>query len=563
MRRLNTGGAWPTKGKTVFLSLALFVLFLAFCLPKITKGESSNSILRVDASTGLGVFNNMAGGINFWGQREAKERFINEVGVDLARIKVKLHEVQKVGDSYTNFPFEEDDFRKALVIPDGEKPRVMIQIYGIPYWLSTSKDTRVFSNNLPNYAKYPPQDFEEWAKVVSAAIIKMKEYGLENIEYYEIFGEPNIGSTWYKQSMNGELNGLGHNTAKVMQNFLKIYEYTTLGIKAVDPDAKIGGVAISPVLSGMWWTRFLCHEARSRNLPLDFYSWHCYKADEKLAPLLDPQVVDLGALTENMLQSYFGPIFRRQGFNPDQIDTMIHDIYSYARSLHEQGLEAIRYPYSFFSSQIKRILVEEGFGGAELFLTEWNVSSGSDKRHDTDYGASFITRGLMDLTDSCTEAQTLYLLSTNYHSQRYRGSASLFVDSTPKASFNAMKSFAMLGDDNERINVVSSDSDIYSIATKDQDSISLLATYYVMSGYNSFFPSVKEVTIEIENIPFNQYSYEIYLIDRNHSNDFFGSGPELELIGQGAGSYVSNDLEVSGYLGMYGVVLVKVNRIQS
>ncbi|NIO22273.1 MAG: hypothetical protein GTN76_16485 [Candidatus Aenigmarchaeota archaeon] len=567
MRRLNGDPRWPTKRKTGFLSLTLFLLFLAIGLPQIAKGEDSNSILRVDASTSLGVFNNMAGGINFWGEREAQQRFIDEVGTDLYRIKVRLHEVQKVGESYTNFPFTADAVSKGLDIPDGEEPRVMIQIYGIPYWLSTSKDTRFFSNNLPNYAKYPPQDFEEWAKVVSAAIAKLKDLGLEKIDYYEIFGEPNIGSTWYQQTMHGEPNELGHNTVEVMQNFYKIYEYTALGIKAVDPDAKIGGVAISPILSGMWWTRFLCQEARSRNLPLDFYSWHSYKADEKLAPLLDPQVVDLGALTEDMVQSYFGPIFERQGFNTGQIDTMVRDMYYYAKSLDAQGLEAIRYPYSFYSSQIKSILIEEGFGEAELLLTEWNVSGFYDERHDTHYGASFIIRGLIDLTDSFTEAQTFYSLSPSDYdpnSPKYRGRFPLFAGSTPKPSFNAFKSFAMLGDDNDRISVESSDSDIYFIATKDQNGISLLATYYVMSQYRSLFPPVKKVTVEIGNIPFDQYSFEIYLVDENHSNDFFGSGPELELIGQGTGSHdSSSDFTISGYLGIYGVVLIKINKIQS
>ncbi len=541
------------------MSLTLFVLFLVIGLPKITKGEAADSILRVDASTSLGVFNNMAGGINFWGQTEAQQTFIDEVGGDLYRIKVRLHEVQKVGDSYTNFPFSASTGSKGIDIPDGEEPRVMIQIYGIPYWLSTSKDTRFFSNNLPNYAKYPPQDFEEWAKVVSAAITELKTLGLEKIDYYEIFGEPNIGSTWYQQTMKGEPNELGHNTAEVLQNFYKIYEYTALGIQAVDPNAKIGGVGITDHLSSIWWTRFLCQEMKTRNMPLDFYSWHTFRTDERLADLSN-----LPPITEEMVRAYFEPRFKYQGFNPEQIDIMVSDVYRYLHAFAEQGQKAVRHPYSFHSTLLKEALREEGFGEIELFLTEWNLNCPLDIRHDTHYGASFVIRGLIDIADSYTEAQAFYCLSIpeGWPAASKRGNMSLFVGNIPKANFNAFRAFAMLGDDNERIDVLSSDENIYTIAAKDQNSISLLATYYVMGGYRSAFPSVKEVTVEIMNIPFEQYNYEIYLIDQYHSNAFYGSGPELELIGQGTvSSESSSDFEISGYLGMYGVVLIKVNRI--
>jgi hypothetical protein len=270
-----------------------------------------------------------------------------------------------------------------------------------------------------------------------------------------------------------------------------------------------------------------------------------------------------------MVRAYFEPRLQDQGFNSNQIGMMISDACYYLMSFQEQGQEAIRYPYSFASSQFKEILLEEGFGDAELFLTEWNVAGLFDQRHDTHYGASFITRGLIDLTDSFTVAQAFYALSSQNHGrgfEEYRGDFSLFVGGIPKASFNAFRSFAMLGYDSERISVVSSDNDIYSIATKDQSSVSLLATYYVggeVAGFGSL-PSVKKVTVEIGNIPFDQYDYEIYLIDRNHSNDFFGSGPELELIGQGTVSYEnSGDFEISGYLGIYGVVLIKISKIQS
>jgi len=552
------------KKKINIFVLLIFSLFSVVSYPGIGKGEPFTTIISADASTSLGAFYNIAGGINFWGQKEALQMFMEQVGADLYRLKIKLHEVGKEGDSYTNLPSPGEDFIQRLNMARHMGCRVMVQVYGIPYWLSTSKDTRVFSNDLPNYAKYPPNDFDEWAKVVSAAITSLRDAGLEGIDYYEIFGEPNVGSTWYQQTMNGEPNELSHTTSEVMQNFYKVYKYTALGIRDVDHNAKIGGPAIIPIMSGTWWTRFLCRELKSQNLPLDFYSWHWYKLDESLADTLN-NIKPYSPLTVEGVRKFFKPKFEKQGFNSDQIDMMIGDIYYYLKSLDEEDEEAIRHPYTFCSSQIKRILSEEGFNHAELFLTEWNVNHVFDKRHDTHYGASFITRGLIDLTDSYTDGQTFYCLSSLDRGSLesiYRGGFSLFLGSTPKASFNAFEMFAKLGNQNERIEVVSSDMDIYSIATKDQDSISLLTTYYVMNGNPKDPPSsplTKEITVRIKNIPFEQYNYETFLIDRNHSNGFFDSGPELELIGQGIGS---NDFEKSGNLGIYGVLLIRINKIQ-
>ncbi|MFX0198843.1 MAG: hypothetical protein ACFFCW_22205 [Candidatus Hodarchaeota archaeon] len=548
------------KKKINIFVLLIFSLFSVVSYPGIGNSEPPESIISADGSTSLGVFNNVAGGINFWGHEEALQMFMEEVGTDLYRLKIRLHEVQKEGESYTNLPFLKDEFIQRLNMARDMGCRIMVQIYGIPYWLSTSEDTRIFSNNLPNYAKYPPKDFEEWAKIVSAAITRLKDLGLEGINYYEIFGEPNVGSTWYQQIMNGEPNELNHTTVEVMQNFCKIYNYTALTIQDIDPNAKIGGPAIIPTISGIWWTRFLCQEIKSQNLPLDFYSWHWFKIDNDLEEILNC-IKSNSSLTEERVREIFVPRYDKGGFNPDQIDMMVTDIYYYLKKLEEEDNKAIRYPYSFCSSQLKRILSEEGFDEAELFLTEWNVDYSYNIKHDSHYGASFIARALIDLTDSYTEAQTFYCLSSLNPVLKYNGSFELFVGNTPKASFNAFKSFAMLGNYNERINILSSDEDIYSIATKDENSISMLATYYTMIQNAENFsppPLTKAVTVEIKNIPFERYNYEIYLIDRNHSNDFFGSGPELELIAQGIGT---NDFVKSGNLGVYGVVLIKIHRI--
>ena len=207
---------------------------------------------------------------------------------------------------------------------------------------------------------------------------------------------------------------------------------------------------------------------------------------------------------------------------------------------------------------------EEGCGASELMLTEWNVSHAWDTRHDTHYGASFIARALMDLTDSQTGEQTYYSLSCWPFSEDggYGGRFSLFTmdgSKIPKASFNAFKLFSMLGENTNRVLVSSSDDDVYAMGTTDAGGVSLLATHYVMADdpANPDYSLNTSVTLKIVNLPFSSYYYEVYLIDGNHSNSYYGSGPDLEIVSSGSGV---GDFEKTMSLDVYGVVMVRIQQ---
>jgi hypothetical protein len=365
-----------------------------------------------------------------------------------------------------------------------------------------------------------------------------------------------------------EPNELGHNTLKVMWNFSRVYEYTLMGIRSADPDGatgRIGGVAIAlPNISGIWWTRLIARYFGMIGLPIDFYSWHAYDIDESLSQLLG-LIQTYKPLTIDLVRQFFENTLRGQGFNGGQVNLIVGDIYDYLKDLEQQDQQAIRFPYSFVSSHLDRVLVEEGYGATGLFLTEWNVNYFPDRRHDTHYGASFITRGLVDIVDSHSQIQNLYNLSSGrfYYDRGYGGRFSIFTldgNNVPKASFNALKLFSMLGDEAERIHVDVSDDELYAIATKNGNNISLLATYYVMAEdpQNPNYGLSKSVTLSISNIPFSQYHYRVYLIDGDHSNSFYGSGPELEVVDSGTGS---GDFEIVMDLAIYGVIMIEVEQM--
>jgi hypothetical protein len=560
------------KKKVLFnIFIAVWVLFICLCAHAAT--------IVVDCSQIQGPFKNIAGGINFWGQKEAQKRFIEEVGTDVYRLKIRLHLVQKTNNGYTNFPWQGDDLMpegmeniiQNIKLAQNKGGHVMVQIYGIPAWLSVSKDIEVLTNNLPNYAKYPPKDYNEWADIVSATIRRLAKLGLEHVDYYEIFGEPNAGSTWYGQRMpckngsNGLVYGckpneLGHNTAQVIHEFFKIYKSTVIGIKRVDAEARIGGMGVIPNPSGIWWTRFFAEYIKSNALPLDFYSWHWYGIDRALSSFLDK--LGLQEVKVGLVRRHFEDKLKNQGFSELEINSMVVDLYGYLKELKALKKKAIEHPYSFVSSHLERILKQEGLESTKLFLTEWNVNHAPDRRHDTHYGASFITVGLIDITDSGTEGQNLYVLSNRNVSDHDRGFGGFYglfrsdMVSSPKASFNAFKLFSMLGNKMKRLKVDVSGNNIYTIATGNDKGVSLLLTYYVMAS-NPNYDLAEDITISMQNIPFSEYIYRVYLIDKNHSNSYYGSDPELEIVERGGGK---GALKKEIKLPSYGVMMIKVEK---
>lgn len=556
----------------------LICFIIVAVITAVASDLRAQSTIDVDVSNTLGTLSNMAGGVNFAGGETAMQRFTDEVGTKIYRFGIGLYGVEKDGDSYTNFPWEDDHMALAdmLTLIDyynqarDKGARILLMIYGVPLWLSTSGDQRVVTGKVPNYAKYPPTDYAEWSRVVSAAITELKNMGME-IDCYGIFIEVSTSFSWYAQSMPClideevvlycEDNELGHKTAQVMRNYFRIYKYTYLGIKDADPDAKIGGLSMIPNLDALTWTRFFTKFLKNNNLPLDTYLWHFFGDD--LLPMYHRHIQHLYPLTvEDVRDFYEGSLFR-QGFNSEKREVIINDYYHYLKSLENQNIMAIRHPYSFLSYQLKKILNEEGFGESELVFDAWHVSTKQDIRHDTHYAASFITRGLIDITDADTKNQTLFYLS-HYSTVAggYGGNFALFTldgNNIPKASYNAFRLFAMLGDGVDRISASSSDGEIYSIATQGENNIHMLATWYRRDNEPEYDLN-KYLTITIENIPFERYNYKIYLIDSNYANSFINpESVELEIVYEGE---ALGNFRKAINLDIYSVIMVKIEALQ-
>lgn len=109
----------------------------------------------------------------------------------------------------------------------------------------------------------PPKNYNDWTAMVQALLHHLIErYGKEEALQWpiEVWNEPNLKSFW----KDGD-----------MQEYFKLYEYTVLAVKEVNPAFKIGGPAVCGGTDKIWIRSFLEY-VREKKLPLDFITRHHY-----------------------------------------------------------------------------------------------------------------------------------------------------------------------------------------------------------------------------------------------------------------------------------------------
>lgn len=114
-----------------------------------------------------------------------------------------------------------------------------------------------------HYGIMPPPDFKKWA-VICEHIIRHTNCGWangcrRNIKYWEIWNEPDFNDKCW---------------AGTPEEFFDLFEITATHLKACFPEIKIGGPAVC-YYNEKWLIPFF-EEMQKRNVPMDFYSWHCY-----------------------------------------------------------------------------------------------------------------------------------------------------------------------------------------------------------------------------------------------------------------------------------------------
>lgn len=146
-------------------------------------------------------------------------------------------------------------------------------------------------HEVKKYNTLPPKDFKKWAEICEHIIMHYNEGWAEgfyyNIEYWEIWNEPDLDPD---DSINKRTWG---GTA---DEFFEFYEIAATHLKNRFPQLKIGGPASA--YRETWLERFFKYLTRDgKRVPLDFFSWHCYRST--------PQAVFSRAeCVRNMLDRY-------------------------------------------------------------------------------------------------------------------------------------------------------------------------------------------------------------------------------------------------------------------
>lgn len=187
----------------------------------------------------------------------------------------------------------------------------------------------------------PPKDYDKWVRLVQATLRHLIErYGIDEIRTWpvEVWNEPNLPSFWKDADM---------------EEYFKLYEYTSKGIKEVDDQIRVGGPAICGVDDERWLKSFLDF-VKDKKLPLDFVSRHHYTS--------------------------YVPRFK--------------DHYAYI-DLHEP-----KNAFKWLERSRDIVDAYDEFKGMEIFVTEFNTSYVPNAPiHDTVLNAAYVAHMLSRLGD--------------------------------------------------------------------------------------------------------------------------------------------------------------------
>lgn len=123
------------------------------------------------------------------------------------------------------------------------------------------------------YGTLPPADFQKWAEICEHIIMHYTEGWADgfwwDIAYWEIWNEPDLDPD---DSLNKRTWG------GTEAEFFELYRLTACHLKKRFPHLKIGGPAVAYDME--WTERFFAAMSKAE-VPIDFFSWHCYLTDPK------------------------------------------------------------------------------------------------------------------------------------------------------------------------------------------------------------------------------------------------------------------------------------------
>ncbi|WP_051264844.1 GH39 family glycosyl hydrolase [Nakamurella lactea] len=217
-----------------------------------------------------------------------------DLGVGAVRAHAIFHDdnqvVTRAADGTLNFDFTRIDTLYDQILQLGIRP--VVELSFMPAALARDPEQTVF---VYRGIISPPSDWAQWRGLVTAfADHLVRRYGIDEVATwgFEVWNEPNLEVFW----------------AGTQQEYLRLYDESAAGLKAVDERLLVGG----PSTAAAEWITALVQHTRDRNVPLDFVSSHTYgnmPLDTRPAVAAAPEVGDRVWWTEwGVGSTHFGPV---------------------------------------------------------------------------------------------------------------------------------------------------------------------------------------------------------------------------------------------------------------
>jgi xylan 1,4-beta-xylosidase len=248
-----------------------------------------------------------------------------------------------------NFQYIDDLFDRMLA--NGVRP--FVELGFSPSAMVTEKGSTGFwwkGNGSP------PDDYRKWAELVHRFLKHcIQRYGADEVRnwYFEVWNEPNLHGFW----------------TGTQAQYFDLYRITSLTLKQVDPQLRVGG----PATSNFYLDAEVLKQGRAAGADIQNLPWHPIWLDEFFKYCADNR------LPVDFLSTHPYP----SDFTSDEkTNTMMH-----------RGVDSTRDDLRL----LRKLVDASPYPHAEIHLTEWSSSPSSrDHTHDSLQAAAFVVKTNLD-----------------------------------------------------------------------------------------------------------------------------------------------------------------------
>lgn len=409
-----------------------------------------------------------------WGMR-LLDRFAADGAVKTVRIYAMLEDIVYLDDDgRLQYDFRVSDLRLSYLISKGFD--LLIAYAGMPDCIakttfgktSVSKNKTRYKGKMWNTS--PPSYPELWEEICyQYTKHNIEVFGVETVRKWhcQCFNEPDIPPFFMSNLPLSEVSAR-------LEEYCKMYEGFSLGVKRADKSIPVGGPALAVKLD---FLDGLLAYVRANDLPLDFISYHNYGTEPSLIT---------------------------NGKKPPRVSNHIVK--------HKAHLAVIE---------------KKGFGDLPIIIDEWGMATGGFCNRDdypelmfreTEEFSSYYARTVHDFAYSDYKIEKILICLSGQHEmlEDFTGFRNFFtLNYIAKPIYNAYVLASKLGE--ELLQVECDNENVFCTATKTEDGFAVLLTYSDELLTDSLPPVTESMTFGKD---ISGKKVTVWCIDRETTNPY-------------------------------------------